>query len=110
MIAAVLLRLLGVSDVEIFKDYLYTNEALCHELQEAEQLAFSLTGVAAAATYVKGFFAACPCWLASALCTIDGTFGSAEGYILQSTDITATELSRFRENCLCALPGMLTAE
>lgn len=110
VIAAVLLRLLGVSDVEIFKDYLYTNEALCHELQEAEQLAFSLTGVAAAATYVKGFFAACPCWLASALCTIDGTFGSAEGYILQSTDITATELSRFRENCLCALPGMLTAE
>lgn len=110
VIAAVLLRLLGVSDAEVFKDYLYTNEALCHELQEAEQLSFSLTGDAAAAAYVKGFFAACPCWLVSALCTIDGNFGSAEGYILQSTDITAAELSRFRENCLCAPPGMLASE
>ncbi len=98
--AAVLLRLLGVSDAVILKDYLYTNQALSHELARAECLALSLTGDPAAALYAKGFFAACPCWLFAALSLMDSRFGSAQGYILHNTDVMPAELAAFRESCL----------
>ncbi|MDO5111782.1 MAG: tyrosine-protein phosphatase [Clostridia bacterium] len=100
VVAAVLLRLLGVSDEIIFQDYLYTNKALSHELERAERLALAASHDPAAAFYAKGFFAACPCWLFAALSTMDSRFGSAEGYILHCTDITPDELTRFRNSCL----------
>lgn len=67
VISALLLRLLGAEDSAIYADYLYTNTALSHELEEAQSAALALSDDERAANYVLGFFAACPCWLAAAL-------------------------------------------
>lgn len=99
VIAAILLRLLTVPEELIYEDYLYTNVALQHELEEAESLAFSLSGDPAVASYVKGFFAACPCWLKAALDTVDHC-GSVEQYLLQNTKLEQADFNKFRAACL----------
>lgn len=99
VITALLLRLLGADDREIYADYLLTNVALDHELEEARAAAISSTGDPKAAEYVLGFFAACPCWLASALDAVDRRFGSADGYITQMTNISEEEIAEFKSIC-----------
>ena len=44
VISALLLRLLGAEDSAIYADYLYTNTALSHELEEAQSAALALSG------------------------------------------------------------------
>lgn len=99
-VAAVLLRLLGVPDGPLYRDYLYTNTALRGEIDEAERIALARTAGRAAADYVRGFFLACPCWLASALSEIDRQFHSVEEYVLAQTRVTQNDLASFRTSCL----------
>ena len=100
VISALLLRLLGAEDSAIYADYLYTNTALSHELEEAQSAALALSGDERAANYVLGFFAACPCWLAAALDTLDKRFYSIEGYIAQMTKVTGWEAEEFKRICI----------
>ena len=98
--SALLLRLLGAEDSAIYADYLYTNTALSHELEEAQSAALALSGDERAANYVLGFFTACPCWLAAALDTLDKRFYSIEGYIAQMTKVTGWEAEEFKRICI----------
>lgn len=99
VISALLLRLLGAEEDAIYADYLYTNAALSHELEEARSAALAISGDQDAADYVLGFFAACPCWLSAALDTLDKGFHSIEGYIAQMTSLTQREAEEFRIAC-----------
>ena len=101
IVAALLLRLLGADDAAIYADYMRTNETLEHELAQAYSLAMAKSrNDKAAAGYVLGFFAACPCWLTAALDTLDSNFGSAAEYAANAAGIGKEEVDRFIMICI----------
>lgn len=104
VVTALLLRLLGAEDGAVYKDYLYTNIALAHELREAEKMAMAITGSRQAADYVLGFFAACPCWLGAALDTLEGSFASIEDYTLKMAGVTMAQIQAFKSLCIIKSP------
>ena len=101
VVAALLLRLLGADDAAIYADYMRTNETLEHELAQAYSLAMAKSGNdKAAASYVLGFFAACPCWLTAALDTLDSNFGSAAEYAANIVGVSEGEVANFIRTCV----------
>lgn len=78
-----------------------TNETLEHELAQAYSLAMAKSGNdKAAASYVLGFFAACPCWLTAALDTLDSNFGSSAEYAANAAGVGKEEIDRFIMICI----------
>lgn len=101
VVAALLLRLLGADDAAIYADYMRTNETLEHELAQAYSLAMAKSrNDKAAAGYVLGFFAACPCWLTAALDTLDSNFGSAAEYAANIVGVSEGEVANFIRTCV----------
>ena len=101
VVAALLLRLLGADDAAIYADYMRTNETLEHELAQAYSLAMAKSrNDKAAAGYVLGFFAACPCWLTAALDMLDSNFGSAAEYAANIVGVSEGEVANFIRTCV----------
>lgn len=101
--AAILLRILGVSQDVVMQDYL-TSNLYARDTRRSQMLLLRLFKGEAAADTMKVLMGVEPDWLAAAFDQIDKTWGSFDNYVHQGLGLSDADIDHLKATLLTAAP------